>query len=118
MSITELGECSFSEANQGNIPVDLWLRPPGHEDTEEEDEDGDLRDKWVLVAANYLPRKACVGREGTFRAAADTREELVGLIQEHVVPLYETALKVLKQMVAGEADNLYYWQEEKKEDNG
>lgn len=111
MTITELGDCSFSGAGDANIPVDLWLRPPGHEDTE--DEDGDTDDKWVLTAGNYQPRKARVTAEGTFRAAADTREELVGLVQEHVVPLYETALTVLKQIVAGEADHLYYWQKEK-----
>jgi len=124
----DLGECSFDSADDSNIPVDIWLTKAEPEDVEDdiddfEEEDAregglydeseahkpDPSDLWTLKAANYCPRKG-EAYGGAFRAVG-TREELTLIIKTRIIPLYQTALKVLEGMVAGTEENLYYWQE-------
>jgi len=102
--IKEKGEIPFGEADETNIPVDVWLTET------ENDETGAKDGTWTLRAANYMPRRgAVVG--GSYEAVSDKREELVELIKQHVLPLYETAVKKLQTICEGGAqDHLYYWE--------
>lgn len=95
MAVTEM-EMLFAEADDANIPVDIWLELDG--------------ERWVLRASNYMPRKGYV-HDGAYRAEADTREELVALLEQHVLPLYRTAVSQLEDVcrTSGEG-HLYYWQ--------
>ena len=69
--------------------------------------------KWRLVADNYMSRRGRLGGEHSYMAICDTKEEAVSLIKEHILPLYQTALKVLEGICSGDSaqDHLYYWQE-------
>lgn len=106
--VDEIGDMEFSSADNANIPVDIWL---------EQENEGPYKGKWSLSAANYMPRKAAVGDEA-YKAIADTREELVALIKEHIVPLYERAMSHLQSMINGSGKSLYYWDERKGVNNG
>jgi hypothetical protein len=92
MAIEDKGDCCLLECNDMNIPVGIIIGEP--------DEDND---KWVLTADNYTPRKSRIGPDA-YEVEADSREDLVQLVQAYVVPLYEAALSQLK---AGK--DLYYW---------
>lgn len=94
--IESIGEMELSEANELNIPINIFIAEPG---------DGvETHDKWELYANNYMPRKeySCSLQ---YQYKGDSREELVELIKKYVVPLYETALSKLKS--TGE---LYFWE--------
>jgi hypothetical protein len=88
----ELSECSRAIIDDANVPVNIRISEP--------DEDND---KWVLSADNYMPRRARIAPEA-YSVEADTREELVLLVQENIVPLYEAALLNLRS-----ESKLYYW---------
>lgn len=66
---------------------------------------------FILHAGLYLPRKQRVS-EAVIRVWSDSRDELLKIIRERFVPLYETALSILWEMPADErgAAALYYWQ--------
>ena len=100
--IEEKGERSFSEANDANIPVDVWLTET------ENDETGENAGTWTLCAANYIPRRGEVTKDA-YKAVSEKREELVELIRQHILPLYETAVKKLQAVCDGGAQDLYYW---------
>ncbi|MEK7493850.1 MAG: hypothetical protein AAB630_01700 [Patescibacteria group bacterium] len=55
-----------------------------------------------------MPRK-CAVVEGSYEAVSDKKEELVELIQRHILPLYEAAVKKLQTICDGGAQDLYYW---------
>lgn len=95
--VEETGEISFEEADDANIPVDIWLE----QDLE--------TNKWKLWANNYMPRKARLSGEASYEALADTREELEDIIKKKIIPLYEVALQKLQAICKRKADNLYYW---------
>ena len=101
-----LGELQFDDADNANIPVDIWLVPV----TEDDSIPGGLNfePKFVLRAANYCPRK-CNVYDSAYEVYADNREELVNLLNKHVIPLYKTALNILNEMADGTNDGLYYW---------
>jgi hypothetical protein len=90
--LEDLGELDITCADDANIPVNCFL---GNEDEEHPNQ-------WVWTADNFMPRKSHVS-SGAYRLVADTKEEILELIQKHVVPLYEIALAKIK---TGE---LYYW---------
>lgn len=90
--ITDTGEMELSGANEMNVPVNCFLEPP--------DQNGGL---WAWTATNFMPRKACCC-DG-YRLEADTKEEIVAAVNRYVVPLYETAVKNLKEKC-----NNYYWE--------
>jgi hypothetical protein len=89
---TAFAEISLESINDANVPVNIRISEP--------DEDND---KWVLSADNYMPRRARIAPEA-YSVEADTREELVLLVQESIVPLYEAALLNLRS-----ESKLYYW---------
>lgn len=98
--IEQKGECQIEEADDMNIPVNIFISAP--------DNPGD---KWTLTADNFMPRK-CHATDGAYSIEADTREELQELVKKHVLPLYEVALDLVKGMIAGTNDSLYYWEKE------
>jgi hypothetical protein len=107
------GEMSFENADDANVPVDIWLTEVDQTDDEcyKQDENGfDTTEsyKFKLRASNYMPRK-CRIAEDTYCVYADTREELAAILKKNVVPLYANAAKKIEAMMAGAGDNLYYW---------
>jgi len=99
--VEDRGEIPFEESDGSNIPVNVWLQ-------EEEDDFGNKTGKWQLLASNYMPRKGYAA-DSAYDCVADTREELVKVVLEHVIPLYQAALSKLNALVIAETDNLYYW---------
>jgi hypothetical protein len=89
---SSFSDLSFESISDANVPVNIRISEP--------DEDND---KWVLSADNYMPRRARIAPEA-YSVEADTREELVLLVQESIVPLYEAALLNLRS-----ESKLYYW---------
>jgi len=86
------GELEIEDANDMNVPVNSFLT---YNETDK---------KWEWNASNFMPRKGwCT--EDAYSIKADTKEELIALVQEKVVPLYEAALNNLKTHGAN-----YYWE--------
>lgn len=101
MSYRDHGECPIDEADEANIPVNIWI---GKDD-----------DEWLLHADNYMPRKSTV-HPIAFNVHASDRQTLEELVEKYVVPLYENALKKLKDMKKADVDGtsyLYFWDETK-----
>lgn len=90
-----IGEMGLEEANEMNVPVSIFISEPEESET-----------AWTLTASNYMPRKGYVAA-GQYEYHADTKEELQSLIDTYIIPLYETAVRALKQ------GKLYYWEESK-----
>lgn len=99
------GEYPIESANHANIPVDIWLTPV---DESESDVEVDFVPKYSLTASNYMPRKGVVD-EGAYQYYADNREELVELVNKHVMPLYKNASVRLAGICSGINNSLYYW---------
>ena len=100
--LEEKGSRAFRDADELNVPVSILLIE------NEDDETGVMDDRWRLIAANYMPLKGFV-KEDLFDTVADNREELVEIIREHVIPLYQTALKKLQAICEGKTDCLLEW---------
>ena len=98
----EIGELSFSGANDANIPVGIFF--------DQEDDDGEkLPDnQWRIRADNYMPRK-CRVEDGAYNVIG-TKDELKELIRQYILPLYQTAVKRIEGMIDGSNDKLYYWE--------
>jgi hypothetical protein len=92
--IEDLGNIAITECDHANIPVSCFLCKPENDD--------EHPGKWSWTAANYMPRKGYVMEDG-YKLIADTKEELLGLVHKHVVPLYVVALEQIK------TGTLYYW---------
>ena len=88
--IKSIGDINIEHCDDANVPVNCSIF---------QEDDG----KWTLHADNFMPRKSRVA-ESMYREVADTKEELVEVVNKHVVPLYEAALKKLK-----ETGGCYYW---------
>lgn len=104
--IEDIGDIQLSECDDANIPVNIFISKPN------EDDEGKHKDKWTLHADNFMPRKmsACDGYE----VVADSLEELQAYIKQHVLPLYEIAMKNIDAMINAtgheeELPHLYYW---------
>lgn len=113
--IENVGELKIQSADDANIPVDIWLRSPDKMKEEECFEYDGTQDSseelWLLTANNYMPRRACLAQDGWAYKVWGTEAELRELIKKHILPLYETAVKILQGMVSGKPDcHLYYWQ--------
>lgn len=107
-TVEEYGECEFSGADDGNIPVSIFLCEI--KDGKDESENPDH--KWRLTADNYMPRKGRAD-DSAYVATAPVREALVEVIRKYIFPLYQTAIANLEAMIAGTNDSLYYWSEPK-----
>ena len=59
---------------------------------------------WCWTADNFMPRKEYVNGS-SYKIKAKTKEDILLAINKYVIPLYEIALKNLK-----ETGKLYYWE--------
>jgi hypothetical protein len=96
MIISE-GELNFEDANDMNVPVDIWL-----------ENNNDYPNKFVLTAANYMPRKGII-KESSYKVVCDTREEIEEIINKFILPFYTNAINKLKNMAKEGRGSLYYW---------
>ncbi len=112
--IENTGNINIEEADDANIPVDIWLKP--YADTEIDqfpiyEGEQDTTNLWCLCANNYMPRKARLSGEGAY-IVWGTKEELQEIIRKYIIPLYQVALKILKGISNGNGfTHLYYWSE-------
>lgn len=91
--LEDIGDLSLEDMDESNIPVNCFLTEP--------DEDGG---KWTWEAENFMPRRRLIG--GSYDLEADSKDEILEAVRKHVVPLYEAALKNLR-----ETGENYYWKE-------
>jgi len=103
--VETIGDCNVDCIDDANIPVDIWLLQADNKDVADK-----YRCKigqWVLHANNYMPRTGeC---SGTYIFVSDNKDELLEIIKTKIIPLYQTALNILNDMVVGKSTNLYYW---------
>lgn len=92
--IKQTGEMSLTEANEMNVPVNISIEEPEEPST-----------TYTLSACNYMPRKSFIA-QSQYVYISNSKEELIGLVEKYIVPLYRTALRTLER--TGE---LYYWEE-------
>jgi len=90
--IKDTGDIEIGRADEMNVPVVCFLHEPDRENG-----------LWSWSAINFMPRKECLGSR--YHLEADTKEEIIELINKYVVPLYKAALTNLK--TSGEN---YYWE--------
>ena len=103
-----VGECSFDDVDDANVPVDILL-------SKEEDDDGNETGFYTLRAGDYMPRKMAVS-EGLFEVRSKNPEALRKIVREKIIPIYQTALAKLEAIANGNSDNLYYWEENKPDE--
>jgi hypothetical protein len=114
--IYDIGPIKLSEADNDNIPVDVWIETTDSSPEYWDDVDEEAKNtKFVLVANNYMPHKARLSGENAYKVHADTRGELVEMIRAHILPRYQAAIDTLTAMCAGTEDYLYYWPHPSKE---
>ncbi len=90
--IRDTGENAISSADEMNIPVICFLFEPDRENG-----------LWTWTATNFMPRKSLCS--GTYRLEADTKEEIMEVVQRYVTPLYEIAANNMKTKGKN-----YYWE--------
>lgn len=108
------GDIEIEEANEANIPVDIWVNEITDEFLEDNDDTDDNiyqnnRGKWVLKADNYMPRKSRLSGENAYLVIFDSYEELAEAVSTYILPLYQTAVSVLEAIISKNQDHLYYW---------
>ena len=94
--IKDNGTWKVSEVNEMNIPVNSFLHAPG--------EDEEWPKSWVWKADNYMPRKGYIN-QGVFELIADTREEIMEMVSQYVIPRYQMAIDEMKKN-----GGCYYWE--------
>lgn len=92
----DFGDIALKECDEANIPVNSFLGEP--------DED----EYWHWTADNFMPRKGYCG--GNYEIRAESKEDILQAVRKYVVPLYEIAVKELK-----EKGELYYWKVDPKD---
>jgi len=92
MSYQNTGEVDIEQADDANVPINSFLIEPDDESQ-----------KWRWNADLFMPRKGYVMAEA-FGIEADTKEEIIQLVNRIVIPLYEAALANLKA-----EGQCYYW---------
>ena len=99
----DCGEIKITNADNANIPVDIWISP--------RDEGDSAPEAWKLYANNYMPRRGYLSGNSSYKAYSDSREVLVELVKKHWLPLYQVAVDILSTMEPNENGNarLYYW---------
>ena len=99
MAFEDKGEIPLDQCDEMNIPVVCFLSKPT-----------DSNPKWRFSASNFMPRRESVV-QSQYNVEADTKEEIIELVNKHVVPLYEAALNNLKLLGQN-----YYWEDKTKEE--
>jgi hypothetical protein len=90
--LRDVGDMSIECANDANVPVVCMLHKPDRENG-----------LWSWTAINFMPRKERCG--GCYRLEADTKEEILETVREHVLPLYQVATENI-----GAFGENYYWE--------
>lgn len=106
MACESIGEMELSDADDANIPVNIFITKG--EDEEDESEEEAKLGAWVLTADNFMPRRGMTS-ESVFKYRSDSPEELRALVGEFVLPFYKRAVELVEKMIAGKGDSFYYW---------
>jgi hypothetical protein len=112
--IEQVSATGLEEANDMNIPIDIWLSRIASDEGEEDQELIKQGFIWRLRAASYQPRKDRIWTEAYEYIASD-RAELSALVEKHILPLYKIALSKVEAMTKPSEDDLdlYYWDKPK-----
>ncbi len=108
--IENVGEMSFEDFDDANIPVDIWLSK-----LKADDEHYEAGHRFRLKCGNYMPRKGHV-EEVAVEVLSDNLEELQALVRGRIIPIYQIAMRKLEKMAEGKCNNLYYWSEPDDDD--
>ena len=118
--VYSFGELDVTSINDMNVPMNIFISEHTFSSFTEEfqyfpfddldDPDESIEDiknddiVYVLTSGNYTPRRENMA--GSVYAFMSTdKQELVNIVQKHVVPLYEAALTNLKNNSTN-----YYWE--------
>ncbi len=118
--IKSIGQEELGEHDDANIPCNIFITAIDENDIEEVDENwgGDEESdgpapsswaKWKLHADNFMPRKGLA--DGVYTYVASTKEELMELVKEKVLPSYIIAVKAVTELSEGKRDSFHYWTE-------
>jgi len=114
--IESLGELEFP-ADDANIPVNIFIEEVDAkgcalpEETTITDFEVTGQKYWRLTADNFMPRRTTINQDA-YQYVATTREELNDLVKREILPLYQVALDLVKDMSEGKQNLLYYWHEQ------
>jgi len=97
MSAECTGALNLDRISGSNIPVDIWLK--------HDDQTG----LWVLSADNYMPRRGCLGGPDSYEFFSESRDELVEILKNKILPIYINALAKINAIIKDEEECLYYW---------
>ena len=96
---TVTNDVTPASLNDMNIPVNIYLINSADEN---------FAPVWKLTYDVFHPRHGDVVQE-VYEATSDNREELVALVRQYILPLYETALVLVKDIISGKSSALHYW---------
>lgn len=82
--VDDLGEWPISKCDATNVPLNIVISEPD-----------EFNARWTLLADNFKPRNATIDIE-TYEVEADSKEDLMAIVQGIIVPLYEAATHQLK----------------------
>lgn len=82
--IDDLGEWPITKCDETNIPLNVVISEPD-----------EFNARWILLADNFKPRNASIDIE-TYEVEADSKEDLLALVNELIVPLYKAAVHQLE----------------------
>ena len=117
--VYSFGELDVSSINDMNVPMNIFITEqtfgsftedyqysPYDDCDAEESNENILNDDivYVLTAGNYTPRKEHMSGS-VYRFMSTDKQELVNIVQKHIVPLYEAALTNLKNNSTN-----YFWE--------
>jgi len=96
------GDKDIESANDANVPVNIFITRA----------DENVSHKWELSADNFMPCKNRAA-DGAYCVEADTKKELLKLVKQYILPLYQIAIRNIEAMIEGSEDGFYYWTEPK-----
>lgn len=118
--VFSFGNLDVSSINDMNVPMNIFITeqnfgsftedyqyspfddPDDPDETIENIKNDDI--VYVLTAGNYTPRRETMSCSA-YRFMSTDKQELVNIVQKHIVPLYEVALTNLKNNSTN-----YFWE--------
>ncbi|MGE9295673.1 MAG: hypothetical protein ACQKBV_05240 [Puniceicoccales bacterium] len=95
--IDDLGEWPITKCDETNVPLNIVINEPD-----------EYNARWTLLADNLKPRNATIDIE-TYEIEADSKEDILALVHELILPLYRAAVHQLENK-----GTCFFWSESGK----
>ncbi|MEO0796017.1 MAG: hypothetical protein AAFX93_12685 [Verrucomicrobiota bacterium] len=94
--IDDLGELPITKCDESNVPLNIVISEPD-----------EFNARWILLADNFKPLNATIDIE-TYEVEADSKEVLMEIVHEIILPLYQAAVFQLENR-----GTCFFWSKDK-----